>query len=73
MDFQFGATADGRRLKSVTMVEEYSRLCLAILVGRHCKAKDVVTVLEVLISLYPAQATHLTCPRLVRFLALVCS
>ena len=54
MDFQFDATADGRRLKFLNVVDEHSRLCLAIRVDRRCKAKDVVAVLEELTSLYPA-------------------
>ena len=54
MDFQFDATADGRRLKFLNVIDEHSRLCLAIRVGRRCKAKDVVTVLEELTSLYSA-------------------
>jgi transposase InsO family protein len=56
MDFQFDATADGRRLKFLNVIDENSRLCLAIRVGRRCKAKDVVTVLEELTRLYPAPA-----------------
>ena len=56
MDFQFDATADGRRLKFLNVIDEHSRLSLAIRVGRHCKAKDVVTVLEGLTSLYPGPA-----------------
>ena len=54
MDFQFDATADGRRLKFLKVIDEHSRLCLAIRVGRRCKAKDVVAVLEELTSVYPA-------------------
>jgi len=54
MDFQFDATADGRRLKFLNVIDEHSRLCLAIRVGRRCKAKDVVAVLEELTSVYPA-------------------
>lgn len=38
------------------MIDEHSRLCLAIRVGRRCKAKDVVAVLEAPTSLYPAPA-----------------
>ena len=38
------------------MIDEHSRLCLAIHVGRRCKAKDVVDVLEEHTSLYPAPA-----------------
>jgi transposase InsO family protein len=56
MDFQFDATADGRRLKFLKVIDEYSRLCLAIPVGRSCKAKEEVVVLEELTSLYPAPA-----------------
>ncbi len=37
-------------------MDEHSRLCLAIRVGRRCKAKDVVAVLEEFTSLYPAPA-----------------
>ena len=56
MDVQFDATVDGRRLKFLNMLDEHSHLCLAIRVGRRCKAKDVVAVLEGLTSLYPAPA-----------------
>ncbi|MGB7565579.1 MAG: DDE-type integrase/transposase/recombinase [Prochlorococcaceae cyanobacterium] len=54
MDFQLDATSDGRRLKFLNVIDEHSRLCLAIRVGLRCKAKDVVAVLEELTSLYPA-------------------
>jgi len=30
LDFQFDATADGRRLKFLNVIDEHSRLCLAI-------------------------------------------
>ena len=56
MDFQFDETADGLRLKFLNVIDEHSRLCLAIRVGRRCKAKDVVAVLEDLTCLYPAPA-----------------
>jgi putative transposase len=56
LDFHFDATADGRRLNFLNVIDEQSRLCLAIRVGRRCKAKDVVAVLEALTSLYPAPA-----------------
>jgi len=54
MDFQFDATADGRRLKFLNVIDEHSRLCLANRVGRRCKATVVVAVLEEFTSLYPA-------------------
>ncbi len=56
MDFQFDATADGRRLKFLNVIDEHSRLCLTIRVGRRCNANDVVAVLKELTSLYPTPA-----------------
>jgi len=56
MDFQFDAVAYGRRLKCLNVIDQHSRLCLAIHVGRRWKAKHVVAVLEELTSLYPAPA-----------------
>ena len=56
MDVKFNTTADGRRLKFLNVIDEHSRFCLEIRVGRRCKAKDVVTMLEELTSLYPAPA-----------------
>jgi putative transposase len=56
MDFQFDSTTDSRRLKFLNVIDEYSRLCLAIRVGRRCKAKDVVAVLEAFTRVYPAPA-----------------
>jgi transposase InsO family protein len=53
MDFQFDVTADCRRLKFLKVIDEHSCICLAIRVGRRCKAKDVVAVLEELTSAYP--------------------
>ena len=53
IDFQFDATADGRRLKFLNVIDEHSRLCLALRVGRRCKAKEV---LEDLTSVYQATA-----------------
>jgi transposase InsO family protein len=50
------ATADGRRLMVLNVIDEYSRLCLAIRVCSRCKAKDMVSVLEELTSLYQAPA-----------------
>ena len=44
-DFVFDRTEDGRRLKILTVVDEYSRECLAIEVGRRFKSNDVIEVL----------------------------
>ena len=45
MDFQFDATADGRRLKFLNVIDKRSALCLAIRAGRRSKDKDEVTLL----------------------------
>ena len=36
MDFQFDDRADGRQFKFRNVIDEHSRLCLAIRVGEHC-------------------------------------
>ena len=58
IDFQFDQTMDGRRLKLLNIVDEYSRMCLAIRVGRRSKAIDVIDSIEELLKQYPAP-THL--------------
>ncbi len=54
IDFQFDQTMDDRRLNSLSIVDEYSRLCLAIRAGRRCKAVDVIDTIEELLKQYPA-------------------
>ncbi len=44
-DFVFERTMDGRPLKLLTMLDEYSRECLAIEVGRKLSSEDVLRVL----------------------------
>ena len=44
---------DGRTLKSLNVIDEYSRLCLAIRVGRRCRAAEVIDTIEELLKLYP--------------------
>jgi putative transposase len=44
-DFAMGETADGRRLKWFSVVDEFARECLALEVERRMKAKDVVAIL----------------------------
>ena len=58
IDFQFDQTMDGRTLKFLNVIDEFSRVCLAIRVGRRCKAVDVIDTVEELLKLYPAP-THL--------------
>lgn len=54
INFQFDQTMDGRMLKFLNVIDEYSRVCLAIRVGRHCRAFDVIYTIEELLKLYPA-------------------
>jgi putative transposase len=46
MDFVSDALFDGRRFRCLTVVDNYSRECLAIEVGKSLRGKDVVDVLE---------------------------
>jgi transposase InsO family protein len=45
-DFALDATEDGRRLKVMPVVDEYSRECLALEMKRSITAEDVVEVLD---------------------------
>ena len=44
-DFVFDKTSDGRNIKMLTVIDEYTRECLAIDVGRSFKADDVLETL----------------------------
>jgi len=46
MDFQFDTTADGRTLKMLNVIDEFTRESLAIEVGRRIDADGVVAVLD---------------------------
>ncbi len=45
-DFMFDTTADGRTLKLLPVLDEYTRECLAIKVGRSLTSSDVIDVLD---------------------------
>ena len=45
-DFIFDSLVDGRRLKLLTVVDEFTRVCLKIEVGVSIKARAVITILE---------------------------
>jgi len=47
-DFMGDQTEDGRKLKLLTVLDEFTRESLAIEVGRSLRAKDVIAVLEYL-------------------------
>ena len=50
MDFVFDMTANGRGLKWLAVVDEFTRECLALEVARQLKATDVLDVLRELIA-----------------------
>ena len=47
-DFISDQTVDGKPLKLLTLLDEFTRESLAIEIGRSIKAKDVIAVLEYL-------------------------
>ena len=49
-DFLFDATADGRRLKWMPIIDEHTRECLALEVDRSITSADVIDVLDRLIA-----------------------
>jgi transposase InsO family protein len=50
-DFVQDRTRDGRRLKMLCVVDEYTRECLAIHVARRIEAAQVMEVMECLVAL----------------------
>jgi putative transposase len=50
MDFMSDALADGRRFRLLNVVDDWTRECLAIEVGRSLTGRNVVTVLEQIAS-----------------------
>jgi putative transposase len=53
-DFVFDSCANGQQLKCLTVVDEYTRECLAIDVAGSIRSKRVIDVLSQLISLHGA-------------------
>jgi transposase InsO family protein len=49
-DFLYDQTADGRRLKLLAVVDEFTRECLTLEVERRMEAQDVMGVLEALFA-----------------------
>ncbi len=49
-DFQFDQTADGRAMKLLNMVDEFTRESLVMLVARSIDADTVVATLERLVA-----------------------
>ena len=55
-DFIFDQTTDGRSVKMLTMVDEYTRQCLVIYPARSISSKQVLDTLEALIAVWGAPA-----------------
>lgn len=53
-DFVFDTTAEGQQIKCLTIIDEYTRECLAIDVAGSIRSKRVVEVLSKLVSLHGA-------------------
>ncbi|RAR76554.1 putative transposase [Paracidovorax anthurii] len=53
-DFVFDTTANGQQIKCLTVVDEYTRECLAIDVAGAIRSKRVIEVLSRLVSLHGA-------------------
>lgn len=49
-DFVFDQTEDGRALKLLTVLDEYTRECLALVVGRSLTSRHVVATLDRLVA-----------------------
>ena len=60
LDFQFDVTVDGRTLKMLNVIDEFTRECPAILVERSIDADGVVDLLDRLAAMHGA-------PRYLRF------
>ena len=53
-DFVFDACANGQQLKCLTVIDEYTRECLAIDVAGNIRSRRVIEVLAKLVSLHGA-------------------
>lgn len=51
-DFTFDTTRDGRRLKFLAVIDEYTRQCLRIEVGRSMSSKTVIRILAELMQIH---------------------
>ena len=51
-DFTFDQTMDGRRLKFLVVIDEYTRQCMRIEVSRSLSAKSVVRILAELVQVH---------------------
>jgi len=56
MDFVQDRTADARPFRMLSVLDEHTRECLALEVGRHFRGEDIVTVLDELTAIRGAPA-----------------
>ena len=56
MDFVQDRTVDGRPLRMLVVIDEHTRECLALDVGRRCPGEDIVMVLDELTAIRGAPA-----------------
>lgn len=68
MDFVFDVTANGRSLKWLAIVDEFTRECLVLEVSRQFKANDVIDVLRELIAIRGTPG-HIRCDNGPEFIA----
>lgn len=68
LDFIFDVTAQGRSLKWLSIVDEFTRECLALEVSRQFKAPDVIDVLRDLVLIRGTPA-HVRCDNGPEFIA----
>jgi putative transposase len=68
MDFIFDVTANGRSLKWLAIVDEFTRECLTLEVARQFKAADVLDVLRELIAIRGVPG-HIRCDNGPEFIA----
>jgi transposase InsO family protein len=68
IDFVMDQTRDGRRLKILPILDEFSRYCHSILVGRRLTGRDVMVELERLMMLHGAP-TFIRCDNGPEFIA----
>ncbi len=68
MDFQFDQTADGKTLKLLNAIDEFTRECLAIVVERSICADGVVAYLDQLVTKRGAPA-YVSCDNGPEFIA----
>lgn len=57
MDFMHDTLFDGRKLRVLTVIDVFTRECLALEAGRSFRGGDVATVLDRLVSLFSRPGT----------------